>query len=657
MKPEGGIHQRRDSVSMIRGFARRLSGVRVLLTLVMLVVYSLGLAPDAPGASRFVQESEGVVADTETNLTWLRNADIFNGRLPWHVANEYIKQMNAGKRQNFGFKDWRIPTLDEIASLIDRSTTYPSLPVENPFVNVRSDFYWTSTGGMNIVPYAWSADLGTGGVRLDYVSYCNFLYTWPVRGVANDKVRNSARGKTRTLPAATAFNPQENFCAQEASVPPSVPSWLTATAISPSEIMLSWLPPGEQSRVVWHNIYEGNKVVKSIPESYFIVSGLERATRHCYRVSAYDSEGLESERSVAACAGTWSIPARGTVWGMGINNHGQLGDGTLVDRHAQVLALGISDAVSLSAGVEHSVAVLADGTVWAWGSNQRGQLGDGTTQTRMEPVQLSGVTDAVQASAGWYHTTLLMSDGTVRSWGRNYYGQLGYGKQSDSLKPVTVIRLKDVKKVVSGLYHTLALKNDGTVWSWGWNRKGQLGIEIGPIPKRHAPIQIPGLAGVKDIAAGGYHSVALMSDGTVKAWGSNDFGQLGIGGNVPEYSFPVQVRGLSGVKDIDAGQYFTVVVLTDGTVWAWGKNDFGQLGSATLAAGNKPVQVRGLKGVASVTAGANHATALLEGGTVMVWGKRGRDKESRPVPEPLSALKSMANLSAGMDYTLAIKEN
>jgi alpha-tubulin suppressor-like RCC1 family protein len=643
---------------MMRGFAWRVPGLSVLrLTLVVLVVCSFGPAPDASGAPRFAQKGEGVVADGETGLMWLRNADVFNGRLPWHVANEYIKQMNAGKRQNFGYKDWRIPTLDEIASLLDRSVTYPSLPVENPFVNVRSDFYWTSTGGMNIVPYAWSADLGTGGVRLDYVSYCNFLYAWPVRGVANEKVSNMARSKTRTLPAVTAFNPRENFCAQEAAVPPPVPSGLTATAISPKEIMLSWFPPDDQSRVVWYNVYEAGKVVKTSPEAYFVVSGLENGTRHCYRVSAYDSAGLESERSVASCTSTWSLPAQGTVWGMGINDHGQLGDGTLVDRHAQVLARGLVNAVSLSAGIEHSVAVLADGSVWTWGSNQRGQLGDGTTQTRMEPVKISDVADALQASAGWYHTTVLVSDGTVRAWGRNYYGQLGFGKQHDSPKPVTVLGLKDVKKVVSGLYHSLALKNDGTVWSWGWNRKGQLGIEVGPIPKRHAPIQIQGLTGVKDIAAGGYHSAALMEDGTVKTWGSNESGQLGIGRNMPDSSFPVKVRGLAGAKGIDAGLYFTVAVLTDGTVWTWGKNDFGQLGSSTLAAGNKPVQVRGLKGVASVTAGAHHATALLEGGTVMVWGKRGRDKGSRPDPEPLSALGGMTNLSAGMDYTLAIKED
>jgi alpha-tubulin suppressor-like RCC1 family protein len=649
---------RRKHISMRGGFARLVPGMRVLrLVLAIFTVCLFGLAPDTSGASRFDQKGEGVVADSETSLMWLRNADVFNGRLPWHVANEYIKLMNAGERQNFGYKDWRIPTLDEIASLIDRSTSYPSLPVENPFVNVRNDFYWTSTGGMNIVPYAWSADLGAGGIRLDYVSYCNFLYTWPVRGVANEKVRNMARSKTRTLPAATAFNPQENFCAQEEAVPPPVPSGLTATAISPREIMLSWFPPDDQSRVVWYNIYEAGKVVKSIPESYFIVSGLENGSRHCYRVSAYDREGLESQRSVASCSSTWSLPAQGTVWGMGINDHGQLGDGTLVDRHAQVLARGVVNAVSVSAGIEHSVAVLADGSVWAWGSNQRGQVGDGTTQTRMEPVQVPGITDAVQASAGWYHTAVLMSDGTVRSWGRNYYGQLGFGKQHDSPKPVTVIGLKDVKKVVSGLYHSLALKNDGTVWSWGWNRKGQLGIDIGPIPKRHAPIQIQGLTDVQDIAAGGYHSVALMADGTVKAWGSNEFGQLGIGGNVFESSIPVRVRGLTSAKNIDAGLYFTVVVLTEGTVWAWGKNDFGQLGSATLAAGNRPVQVRGLKGVASVRAGAHHATALLEGGTVMVWGKRGRDKGSRPIPETLSALRGMTNLSAGMDYTLAIKED
>ena len=177
--------------------------------------------------------------------------------------------------------------------------------------------------------------------------------------------------------------------------------------------------------------------------------------------------------------------------------------------------------------------------------------------------------------------------------------------------------LSDVTAIAGGANHTLALKSDGTVWAWGSNFHGQLGD--GSNTDRTTPVQVSGLSDVTAIAGGGDHAIALKSDGTVWAWGFNFYGQLGDGSNT-DRTTPVQVSGLSDVTAIAGGYEHTIALESNGTVWTWGLNDHGQLGDGTTTIRTTPLPVSGLRGVTTIAGGYEHTIALKSDGTVWAWG-------------------------------------
>ena len=297
---------------------------------------------------------------------------------------------------------------------------------------------------------------------------------------------------------------------------------------------------------------------------------------------------------------TVALKNDGTVWDWGYNRDGELGDGTGIntDRNTPVQVKGLTGITAISAGNLHTVALKNDGTFWAWGNNYYGQLGDVTNINKITPVQVSGLTGIItQIAAGGSHTVALKNDGTVLAWGLNSSGQLGDGTRTktDSNTPVPVSGLTEITAIAAGESHTVALKNDGTVWAWGLNSSGQLGDGTGTKTDSDTPVKVSGLTGIiTAIAAGGSHTVALKSNGTVWAWGNNGYGQLGDG-TMADSDTPVQVSGLTGIKitAIAAGESHTVALKSDGTLWAWGKNnDYGQLGDGTMADSDTPVQVK-----------------------------------------------------------------
>ena len=379
---------------------------------------------------------------------------------------------------------------------------------------------------------------------------------------------------------------------------------------------------------------------------------------------------------VAIDAGGWhslALSGDGHVWSWGANWSGQLGVGSTSG--GIVVPVGtvgpggtgtLDNVVVVSGGYLHSLALLSDGTVRAWGTNESGQLGDNTIVDRSSPVQVvgpgGGVLDNVVAvSAGDSHSLALLSDGTVRAWGANWAGQLGDNTNNDNSLPVQVVGpggvgfLDNVVAVSAGGGHSLALLSDGTVRAWGNNSSGQLGYGMF---NSSTPVQVVGYDGgefldnVVSVSAGAYHSLALLSDGTVRAWGYNGDGQLGDGtGN--SSSSPVRVVGFDGrgvlnnVVAVSAGSYHSLALLSDGTVRAWGYNGYGQLGDGTNNTRTSRVPVVGpgggvLDNVVAVSAGDSHSLALLSDGTVWAWGANGDGQlgdgtnSDRNVPAPIS---------------------
>jgi alpha-tubulin suppressor-like RCC1 family protein len=331
-------------------------------------------------------------------------------------------------------------------------------------------------------------------------------------------------------------------------------------------------------------------------------------------------------RSVAA--GQWHsivVMDNGTVFSFGYGLFGQLGTGQIGGgpqppavqvryATASVPQPGVVDAVDACAGQYHSVLRRATNHVEGFGSNDFGQLSDGTTLNRFGPVPArfadSSAFFARTIGCGWNHTLAVHTSGTTYAWGSNSSGQLGAtGVGASSLVPVPVVTsasgppLADVIAVAGGEHHSLALKSDGTVWAWGSNANGKLGD--GTDTDRAFPVQVltaasTPLTGIVAISAGGEFSLALHSDGTVYSWGINEVGQLGNGGTSPGMrNVAAQVINLTGVVAIVAGRNggddHALALDSDGRVWAWGYNNEGQLGiGSPNFVVSTPTQVPGL---------------------------------------------------------------
>jgi alpha-tubulin suppressor-like RCC1 family protein len=388
---------------------------------------------------------------------------------------------------------------------------------------------------------------------------------------------------------------------------------------------------------------------------------------------------------VAAAPASATSPGA-AAWGYAA--FGQLGDGTFTGQDTcyagnpyaphqcsmtPVQVSELSGVSAISAGGAHSLALLSNGTVMAWGANEFGQLGDGTETPSDVPVAvLSGVT---AISTGTYHSLALLSNGTVMAWGRNGFGQLGNGTTTTSSNvPVEVSGLSGVVAISGGGEHSLALLSNGTVMAWGDNSNGQLGAGTTTgletcwqggfnYPScSSTPVPVSGLSEVSAISAGGLHSLALLNDGTVMAWGYDGSGQLGNGkeGGEEQSDVPVAVSGLSEVSAISAGGAHSLALLSNGTVKVWGPGAQLGIGQTAGADSDVPVAVSGLSGVTAITGGAEHSLALLSNGTVMAWGANVSgslgvgDWTPRYFPVAVSGLSEVSAISAGGAHSLAV---
>ncbi|WP_116023878.1 S8 family serine peptidase [Thermomonospora umbrina] len=310
---------------------------------------------------------------------------------------------------------------------------------------------------------------------------------------------------------------------------------------------------------------------------------------------------------------------KSSVWAWGGNGQGQLGDGTTTDKTKMVKVPGLSDVKAVAAGGDFSLALKADGTMWSWGGNDQGQLGDGTTIARRTPVQVSGITDVVGISAGSDgHALAVLADGTVKAWGNNDEGQLGDGTTGDRSTPITVLTGAVAKfgAVAAGGGHSIAVLADGTVRAWGNNDNGQLGN--GSTTDSDSPVQTGGLSGVTQVGAGRLHSLAVRLDGTVRAWGDNSRGQLGDG-TTADSGTPVQPSGLVSVTNVAAGGFHNVAAVSSER-WAWGANDDGRVGDGTTIDRHAPVEIASTGAGTVPAAGLRHSFAAGPSTPMRLWG-------------------------------------
>ncbi len=267
--------------------------------------------------------------------------------------------------------------------------------------------------------------------------------------------------------------------------------------------------------------------------------------------------------------------------------------------------------------------------------------------------------DVVAVASDSFHTLVLHSDGTVSGWGNNRSGELGDGTTVDRTIPTTVQGLKGVTAIAVGSSFSLAQRNDGSVWEWG----KELGFDHSDAAAARqlvVPILVGGLSGVKSISAKWRYAMVLREDGSVWAWGGNEHGQLGDG-TTDDRRVPVRVRGLSSVAAV-AAEGYSSLALRNGVVWAWGDNKSGQLGDGTLTSRQVPVRVSALDDVTAI-AGSGHSLALRRDGTVWAWGANsggqlGNDRLSdSPIPTQVSGLSGVSAIAASTFHSVALKRD
>ena len=289
-------------------------------------------------------------------------------------------------------------------------------------------------------------------------------------------------------------------------------------------------------------------------------------------------------------------------------------------------------------------------SLWCWGDNSRGQLGQGDTTPRLLPTEVKNISNVSRVSAGGAHTCAIKADNTLWCWGDNRKGQLGLGDTAISTcgstsdpcakgpRQVEVVDTNapgngtanlEFDLIAAGYEHTCARAAEGSLWCWGSNIRGQLGI--GAETNQNTPQKLS-LTGTQAVNAGAYHTCAIKNDtpnqpaaATAYCWGSNSFGQLGVGdtkittcgtgiNSGPCAKFPRLVVGsasgsnFTGAEKISAGAYHTCIVKTDDTVWCWGRNTYGQLGSGSTSNSKIPVKAK-IDGVYQVASGQNHTCA------------------------------------------------
>jgi alpha-tubulin suppressor-like RCC1 family protein len=389
-----------------------------------------------------------------------------------------------------------------------------------------------------------------------------------------------------------------------------------------------------------------------------------------------------------------AIKSDGTLWAWGLNDSGQLGDGTDVDRHTPTRIGTATNWVSIAAGMYHSIALRSDGTLWTWGLNNSGQLGDGTYNNRYSPTQIGternwteivgtgsssialksngtlwglgsdyGLTPSqigtdnnwVTISGRIVHCVAVKSDGSLWTWGNNFHGQIGDGTDNNQSSPVLINTLNEGWVNVSmGDWHTLALRADGTLWAWGNNEYGQLGIGVSGSGEYSAcPIQVGIDNDWISISSGGSHSIAIKSNGTLWAWGLNTVGQLGDGSWAAKSS-PTQIGTDNTWACISAGADHSLAIKTNGTLWAWGWNNGYQLGDGTTTSRNTPIQIGSSSLWVSVSAGFSHSLGLRSNGSVWGWGQRVTITGNQRTTPGQVISGSYTSIATGNEYLMAI---
>lgn len=314
-------------------------------------------------------------------------------------------------------------------------------------------------------------------------------------------------------------------------------------------------------------------------------------------------------------------------------------------------------------GLLASVGAPAGPWLYAWGYNDRGNLGDNTKVYRSSPVQIGSETTWSQVSGGNNSAAAIKADGTLWAWGNNANGQLGDNTIINKSSPVQVGALTDWSQVSAGGNFCAGIRTNGTLWTWGFSGQGRLGRPT--LNYNSSPIQVGSLTNWSkiDCSTSGF-AASIKTDGTLWTWGYNPWGNLGDG-TVVYRSSPVQVGALTTWSQVNCGANHIAAIKTDGTLWVWGRNLFGELGinQGYSSYRSSPVQVGALTNWSQVACGTFLTIAIKTDGTLWSWGSNSvgqlgdNTTVNKSSPVQVGALADWSKLSTGNQFSTAIKTN
>jgi alpha-tubulin suppressor-like RCC1 family protein len=383
---------------------------------------------------------------------------------------------------------------------------------------------------------------------------------------------------------------------------------------------------------------------------------------HLFEVQAYDVDGNEATPAdrvwtvdttggiatdwVELAAGgdrTCAVKTDGTLYCWGDNSYGRLGDGSYGSKLNPMQIKSDTDWLTIKLGRDHTCGLKVDGTLYCWGQNWSGQVGDGSLSDSYSPKQIGIETDWVHLVTGKQHTCGLKTNNAIYCWGEGSGGQIGSGNHEDRRVPAQVGGTTDWQNLSDGTGsgHNCAVKSNGSLFCWGVNTHGQVGI--GTQSNTFTPTQVGTDVDWKSAFAGSTQSCAIKIDGTLYCWGNNFSGQLGDGssGADAHKSRPTQIGTAVGWQGIAIGIGHTCGVDSDGALYCWGNNEYGQLGDGTIESKLTPTLVATGDDWQSVIAGDRHSCAIKSVGSIYCWGRNGSgqlgdgSQENKLVPTPV----------------------
>ncbi|QVK16776.1 DUF5011 domain-containing protein [Mycoplasmatota bacterium] len=352
-----------------------------------------------------------------------------------------------------------------------------------------------------------------------------------------------------------------------------------------------------------------------------------------------------------------AITSEGKLYTWGWNNFGQLGDGTTANRYTPTeITIGVGETITeVSLGCFHSSAITSEGKIFTWGNNEYGQLGDGTTDDRYTPTEITSnfnleVGETItKVSLGYYHSSAITSEGRMFTWGRNNDSQLGDGTTTNKSNPTEITsnfnNLGDgetITKVSLG-NNSSAITSEGRIYTWGYNGYGQLGD--GTTTSRNTPTEITSKFNlgvgetIQELSLGCHHSSAITSEGKIFTWGRNNDSQLGDG-TTTNKSTPTEITSnfndvvvekiylpiSETIQKLSLGTYHSLAITSEGRIFTWGFNDYGQLGDGTTTARNTPTEITGNfnlgegETITEVSLGYSNTSVITSEGRIFTWG-------------------------------------